>query len=457
MDFVLYYDTIYMISSYRGNNAHFLVLLLLVVFVSASTNWNSREEKVCDQSGIASLPYSGFKIERHFVFKGVKSPILNFVSFSHCDQGSLDYEKLILTGRETDIRWDTPICLFTPKERSYLVEESRMKGKQMISQIDKSRSDFQDAPNTHNAKELEDSSDNELFKRSTGIRKKIKEKFITLLENISFKIGFIDYRYDPLQNRVEDRKQISYQDLSIQDLESLKCYKLARRKKYSKREMLLYAPYTWVGGIFECEISQETKQKYLKYLKDSKDFIKPFQIKCNPKKSKPLFPLLASDITKQWIEKYGGVQFSRRIPYLYSPGQLDYRYGKPAQLLGLKSNKAGFEDYIDNGSVKKLFFDNWYEELEVNENYNYSSNDTDFITEAITKSSNLMNQYLTKNRKKLSNGPKNKELGDEATVLELLLTSQNNTEKYSFVEALQSLWDNLILSSEKFHDTDFSN
>ena len=431
-------------------------ILLCLFFTLARSTWYSSEHRICDPTGTSWIPYSGFKINRQYVVKDLKPPMLHFVSLSHCHQGELDYERLIRTGRETDIEWDKPICMFTSDKLKKLYN-TQTKDKSSDDKNDKNANIrlVTDVPQKPHSIDLSHLKPSRVQKRS-----KLKQGFNEFLRKISSKLRFIEYTDDSLVTNLQNLSPLSYKGFGAGDLDDLKCYKLARRKKYAKREMMIYAPYTWVGGIFECQVSQEAKEHYLKSLQDSRDFIKPFDFRCERNNSRPLFPLIADDVTNQWIEKERGLTFSQRIPYLYSPGLLDFRYGKPAKALGLKSDTIIFDDHSTHQkSQDALPYDKWTLELEVNEDYHYEANDIDLLTDAVTQSTNLIHHFLKSEHRyspwewdtpELIGPDQDSSLYLEQKFFSILGKMKDKKLGSKMVMHLQEHWDNLTLSTEQF-------
>lgn len=447
------------IDRYQTNGCEKMLLLLLLsiiclFLVFSEATWYSSEHRICDPTGSSWIAYSGFKINRQYVVKDLKPPMLHFVSLSHCNKGELDYERLTRTGRETDIEWNKPVCMLLSGELKNLYNSQTNED---IEKAAGTRLKLSEVP--HKPHSI-DFSNNLNHSNHSKRSSKIKQTFNEFLRKISSKLRFIEYTDDSLVTNLQDLNPVSYKDISLKDLDDLKCYKLARRKKYAKREMMIYAPYTWVGGIFECEVSKDAKSHYLSSLQDSRDFIKPFEFKCDRNNSRPLFPLIADDVTNQWIEKEKGLTFSQRIPYLYSPGLLDFRYGKPAKALGLKSDTIIFDDHsIHQKSIDALPYDKWTLELEVNEEYHYQSNDIDLVTETITQTTNMIHHFLKAQKKYLPwewdipdlIGPDQHSLIYlEQKFFSVLGKMKDKTLGSRMLSHLQEQWDNLTLSTEQF-------
>lgn len=425
-------------------------------------NLLSFEDKICQSTASPLVPYTGFKIHRQYVVKNLKPPMLHFVSLSHCTNGRVDYERLSRTGKETDIEWDKPVCLLFPTDE-------QMK-KQVNNTIISKLNNFDLTKVNEIINNPVDSAKYLIKNQKSKLRKKVKQSFNDFIRKISSKARFIEYTDDSLSTKLEDLTSFNYSNLNLSnELTNLKCFKLARRKKYALRKLMVYAPFSWVGGIFECEVPDEVKIEYLKNLKDSNNFLKNFNFKCNNTNSKPLLPLIADDLGSQWIEKEKGVAFSQRVPYLYTPSLLDFRYGKSIDSLSLKNeSKLSIENQFKKVGIP---LNNWFEEIEINEEYNYTNYDIGILSRTMTTSINFINDLLvsTKNDSILNNYDWNKpELFGLSSIetnklsidyleqkfLNLLpYTYKKNNVNSSFLKVLrntQNLWDNLKLTKEHF-------
>ncbi|CCH44984.1 putative secreted protein [Wickerhamomyces ciferrii] len=487
-------------------------IILFICFNCVESTWYFSEHRICDATGDSWLPFSGFRIHRKFMVKNLKPPMLHFVSLSHCNQGELNYERLIRTGRETDIEWDKPICFFREgngnddlnHDDGINLKESKSNNDQK-KKGDKKKSSLEDTltkgkhlksvnPSHSNIAKQKDKigllkskqvitidevskkphsiSKSNLFNHtaattsSSDLNKRDKDPhlhkqtFNALVRKISSKARFIEYKQDSLVTDLEDLEPISYQELSNKDLNNLKCFKLARRKKYAERQMMVYAPYTWVGGLFECNVNNDIKRQYIQSLKDSRDFIQPFDFKCDSKESTPLFPLIADDVTSQWIDKEKGASVSQRIPYLYTPGVLDVRYGKSAKSLGVKHGDNLFEGHdIIKKNHDSVSMDHWFKEVEINENYNYTKQDLQTLDSTTNSSSNLFDKFLQSDKKFLQPwewdskellGNDNEGIGYlEHKFLSVMGRIKDKLIVDDFLNNVQEHWDNVTLSAEK--------
>lgn len=91
----------------------------------------------------------------------------------------------------------------------------------------------------------------------------------------------------------------------------LRCFKAARRPQYASRGIDLYVPRTFVGGVFECPV--------VPGVRSTREF------RCDPRLAVPLYPLIADDVTQQWLALGHGGQASVRhsVPFFHTPGPVE--------------------------------------------------------------------------------------------------------------------------------------
>ncbi|CAI5758511.1 unnamed protein product [Candida verbasci] len=339
------------------------------------------------------MPFTGFKITRQYKITGYASPAsMHFITISHCNQGKVDYQKVLRVDSSSVINWDKPFCMLKPK-----LGENNLK-----------------------VNEEGDVDDDEFIGIFGFIMLKGKK-----LQNLLRKK--IDISLEQLSNGkwVEysgKNKQFKFEKFKLKDpLESLKyesknliCYKMARRKKYAKRKISFYIPQTFVGGLFECFLPLDIKQQILTDFVNSNDLIiQQFEFNCDPQLSRPIMPLIAEDSTVQWFENkllnFINPGIIQTIPYLSTASPWDLRFSI--------------------SETPDMFKDTWATKIEINENYNYNEADLHVITKAITYSANLLNKIispidinnLVKNYNKASNR--------ENPAIEQLVMNQYNLTK----------------------------
>lgn len=416
----------------------------------------SSQNKVCDFTEHSILPYSGFKLHRNYEVRCSAPPVLHYLSLSHCDQGSLEYERITRTGRETDIDWNQPACLVIPKEMRKRLDNKQKRRDRGFFNINKGRKFIKDKlanlPMIDNISKLPHSVKISLGKRSKSYG--CGQNWIKFLAQLSGRLGYAEY-YSPdvLNTSVDELTPINYNELNDDDSSNVVCYKFARRKRYAIRDTTLFAPLTWVGGIFQCDISDEDKLRFLNHLKDNNNL--PFSIKCEESNTFPVGPLIAERFDRQWRIREGLSKSTLRVPYLYTPGFLDFRFGTSGEVLGLKKSSLIYKDHISKTSTDDLNYNKWWEEINVNENYNYTKNDIDLISRTTKKTVSLIEEFIENVSSNLFNdwdlGIEINNNNSSITFLEQKLFHLFSKYKHpetvlEFTKKFQKNWDELRLS-----------
>ncbi|KAH3903487.1 uncharacterized protein SCODWIG_01085 [Saccharomycodes ludwigii] len=133
---------------------------------------------------------------------------------------------------------------------------------------------------------------------------------------------------------------------SLKNIDKFHCFKVARRKKYSYRDLNIFFPQQWVGGLFYCKQDTALKKLVLNnYLDDNLEMLSinnhdnsgtekdtdsgnDYKIMCNISIAKPVLPLIADNFRRYWTE-YDGLKknskhfidfkYVKIIPYLLTP------------------------------------------------------------------------------------------------------------------------------------------
>ncbi|CDO92103.1 unnamed protein product [Kluyveromyces dobzhanskii CBS 2104] len=200
------------------------------------------------------------------------------------------------------------------------------------------------------------------------------------------------------------------------DLNNLHCLKIARRKKYAVRPFDLFVPYTWVGGLFYCDIDSTAKQLISTSLRNDQVDTDDMKEVCSLSNSIPIQPLYASTYSDSWTEVVSKrlVPFvtllSKRktrtyVPYLHTPNlsmglgkfslssyssnvsmsQLPELNGKLSVgelLMGWFSKSKGDEDAV------------WFQEIEVSEKYHYNNEDSFKLSLATQKLKEMVAPFI---------------------------------------------------------------
>lgn len=347
----------------------FIFFILCVIPSIWSKLLYNHEHKVCNPKQLGPFfPFTGFKITRQYKISGYNLPVsMHFITISHCNHGQVDYQKVIRTDSSGNIDWDKPFCMLKPK----LGEMLTLPANDVIGDPE--------------ILENEDDGDECFFgifgfimykgkKMSRLLRKKLDIQFEKLTNG-----KWLEY--------TGKNKYYHHQDLMTKDPQSslqwesrnLVCYKMARRKKYAKRKIDFFMPYTFVGGLFECILPMDLKRQIFHQF-TSLDFIaQQLKIECDPNLSRPISPLIAEDSTTQWFEnKLHNVVnpgIIQTIPYLTTLTPLNLRFS--------------------TSETPDMFKDSWATKIDVNENYVYREADVHLISKAIALSADFLNKLIS--------------------------------------------------------------
>lgn len=415
-----------------------LVLLCWIICIKTiSATWYFKEAKVCNPKQEGFLPFTGFKIYRQYRLLGYKPQSMCSLTISHCDHGKLDYEKEIVTNNSVDIDWGRPFCVLKPllgsKEEPkktdsvYLLVQNKV----ILNStgIDKNQNGDQE-PLSHD---------------KSGLWNSLKDLIDEKLEKV-IKGSHVKYTSKKTKEHIKDIKKSDPQSSLEWESRNLVCYKMARRKKYAKRNILFYMPQTFVGGLFECPIPREKKKQIFQSF-TTKDFIKSFEFECDSSIAIPILPLIAEDTTKHWIETHISLfnpTLIQKIPYLTTASKLNLRFA--------------------SSDTPDMYSDKWASHIEVNEDYTYSAVDLNLISQAIALSTDYMHKnfnpmdiskyfnsvtmfkdyskakghFVLKFVQKMLRGVS----GSQKT--DVILSFNNSTESMQHLSKLQKIWDNLV-------------
>ena len=426
--------------------------LLYVIFLSIQlirASWYLKEPKICNPKQNGFFPFTGFKIYRQYKVEGYLPTSLHFLSITHCDHGKPDYEKQILTTSSIDIDWNKPFCILKPDSGNKL----RPKPSDKVYNL------YQNNNNISTEIILSNISvENHLEGTSVSLKSKISEvgkNLNNLLEasvdNILEKVingKHFQYTSKNTAKHVEDIRNSDPRSSLEWESRNLVCYKMARRKKYAKRNILFYIPYTFVGGLFECPIPGTRKKEIFNAFK-SGDFLKSFDFKCDDSLAKPVAPLVAQDSTKQWIEtKFNPLNpvLIQRIPYLSTASVFDIRF--------LTSD------------TPDMLQDTWASQIDVNEEYTYSELELNIISQAIALSADYFHRtfrpfdlsgvFHDLVLLRSSDGVQNSHVAIRTFIINvfkklsldqkinILFSSRKAEESMLHLHKLQRAWDNLV-------------
>jgi hypothetical protein len=426
-----------------------LVVIALSVLLTGALSLSQEVLHICEVTGEKSwIPYTGLKIQRDFIVKDRSPPLLKFVTMSHCQRGDVDTERVTRTEPETDVDWGKPVCFLDQKK---IVDDkvSQLKNWRTFNRF--RNLTFGDLPKLPHARNILAKPPQILQPRA------MRDGHENSLRKIP-----IDNSQNSLATELEDLNVISSKDITQDDLVDLRCYKMARRKKYSQRKMTMYAPQTWVGGLFECQVSDEDKARYLASLKRSDEFPKPLEIKCESSSARPVLPLIADDSSSPHFEVDSGVLTQLRIPYLFTLDPLDQRYKMPAKMLGFKTSHHIDKEFVNHHESSELLpYDTWFKEIDVNENYNFLPEDRESLSQIIEQSTALLAEFLELNSQinewdwdqgSLFGTDEVQGLGYmELKAWYIFSKTKEREVGLQLLKAIQQPWDNLQLSSETFY------
>ncbi|EGW31490.1 uncharacterized protein SPAPADRAFT_154714 [Spathaspora passalidarum NRRL Y-27907] len=342
-----------------------LISFCLLILVGP---WHVSSHRTCHPGrNNHGVPFTGFKITRQYKVTGGILPVsMHFLTLSHCDHGRVDYQNTIRTDWSGYVDWERPFCMLKPKLGEMLTlpvhDTVSERGRQMQDNIELDT--YSDIPGFFNVK---------MRKLRNLLRKKVDINMEKLTNG-----KFVEYSGKNKFFHHEDLLSSDPQSSLEWESRNLVCYKMARRKKYAKRHISFYVPYTFVGGLFECFIPPQIKREiFQKYT--SADLIQQFDFKCDPQLSRPISPLIAEDSTKRWVENklYNLLNpgIIQTIPYLTTSTPMDLRFSSL--------------------ETSDMYRDTWATKIDVNEDYVYREADLHIISQAVAKSADLLNKIIS--------------------------------------------------------------
>ncbi|SCU98978.1 LAFA_0G21198g1_1 [Lachancea sp. 'fantastica'] len=125
--------------------------------------------------------------------------------------------------------------------------------------------------------------------------------------------------------------QLSQKQRATDDLDNFHCFKIARREKYSHRNLSIHMPHKWIGGLFYCDLDNEAKKTVLDGMSDNLESqnLKNLAI-CKTSNSIPLEPLISDSYLKHWTEvspkskvpilrRISRTHMRKTVPFLHTP------------------------------------------------------------------------------------------------------------------------------------------
>lgn len=267
------------------------------------------------------------------------------------------------------------------------------------------------------------------------------------------------------------------------DLSRFHCLKMARRKEYALRPFDLFIPYSWVGGLFYCDIEDKDKRLIISGFSNETNNFDYANI-CTLKNAYPIQPLFAAGYKDSWTESTARKiipmisllskrNSKRYIPFLQTPS------------LNLKASNDSFNSLYFNISLslntmvstgfklpkyyellkwfksrKKTDQSLWFEEIEVSENYNYDSQDKFVLNTAERKLKDILSPLIQDTDKVMEFwGFSFKSLGKSKHIRHLVeqtfgitdkLPALNITSVFDKSSSFLTYWENLRVSKEAF-------
>lgn len=427
--------------------------LLYIVFLSIEiirASWYFKEPKICNPKQNGLYPFTGFKIYRQYKIEGYLPTSLHFLSITHCDHGKPDYEKQVLTTSSIDIDWNKPFCILKPDFGDRLLPKPTDKVYNLYQNNNNISENNIILGNMSAEKPLEGASVS-LKSKISEVGKHLNNLLETSVDNILEKVingKHVQYTSKKAAEHVEDIRNSDPRSSLEWESRNLVCYKMARRKKYAKRNILFYIPYTFVGGLFECPIP-DNRKKEIFHAFQSGDFLKNFDFKCDHSLAKPVAPLVAQDSTKQWIDtKFNPLNpvLIQRIPYLSTASVFDIRFS--------------------TSDTPDMLQDTWASQIDVNEEYSYTGLELNVISQAIALSADYFHRtfrpldlsgvFHDLVLLRSSNGMQNSHVAIRTFILStfkklsldqkinILLSSRKAEESMLHLHKLQRTWDNLV-------------
>ncbi|KAI5959588.1 uncharacterized protein KGF55_005232 [Candida pseudojiufengensis] len=365
---------------------------LYLITSTIATKLLQTPNKICNPNPKSIIPFTGFKIFRQYKISGYKNPMsMHFLTLAHCNHGQIDYQKVIRTTKSSEVDWSIPICLLKPKLGEKLITLNSF--------------------NIDDPEPISDQLNLELLSyvnnKSIKLKKLLRKKIDLVLEKLtngkwieysgkSKSETFENFKTNNNNNNNQQHINFNINNLqnSFKNLEdsNLICYKLARRKKYAKRKISFFMPYTFVGGIFECLVSSDIKNQMFQNILNEEDnnlqnlnsifliqsLTSSSSFKCDPILSRPISPLIAEDSTNQWFTNnlfnFLNPYILQNIPYLSTTTPINLRFSM-------------YE-------TSDMFKDTWATKIEINENYLFDEADLHFLTKFINYFTNFLNKLI---------------------------------------------------------------
>lgn len=213
-----------------------------------------------------------------------------------------------------------------------------------------------------------------------------------------------------IANRVLGKKPQKAQ-LSIEEAtKNMTCYKMSRRLQFAKSNTLFFIPYTFVGVLYECNITSTQKASYLN------DY--PFAKSPNCDDAIPVKPIVAEDASKSFFDWTSSpLSIFQTIPYLKTASPLDPRFTSKTNI--------------------------WAKDIRLNEDYQFTEIQMQRFSVASSKVANHIRKItkapLTSLERWFSRKKDQSKLDNEAKFA-YFLSQQNASTTMRHLKTIQSLW-----------------
>lgn len=319
------------------------------------------------------VPFTGFKIHRQYKISGLKMPATQqFITLYHCNRGEVDYEKPVKQKSINEVQWDQPFCLLKPRLGSYLPDLPEDTVQSLVPSNKTSNKSPTDVGNSSTLNSNSQMRTTWLLKFSTSLKNFLRYKYDKILEKLTSQKGPLVYTGKLRDEHIKDIENSTLQASLEWESRNLVCYKLARRRKYCKRDISFYIPQTFVGALFECPLSPKQKQRFFQEFSAS-DTINTFKFSCDPQLAKPIAPLIADYAINQWWDTKLNIfspKVVHNIPYLSTANPLNMRFSLT--------------------ETPDMHQDTWATRIRVNEDYDFSELDLHLVSQAMAKSADYI-------------------------------------------------------------------
>lgn len=352
-------------------------------------------------------------MSRVYQVSGLHEPTtMNFISITHCNEGTVDFAKTIPISSLVDIDWNRPFCMLKPTLGDrYPYKDNDRVGREKVSDANTDEhhntdsnkfvdysiadSDIVDCSNPDSKTAVEYSntyidiptsstvpssvspSTSTFLSRTTDLLKKLIYYHFDKKMESTTRGHFVEYTgRTKLKHLLDIQSADPHRALSWES-RNLVCYKMARRRKYARSNLTFFVPNTFVGALFECPVPQEIRAQVIQNL-DTSDFLKLLDFRCDPSIARPVLALIADVPLNTWSKIHLSHRFrpsiSITVPYMSTRLPLDLRFR--------------------NNETPDMFAHTWAARIDVNEDYDYSTPDLDFISQALALSSNYVNHLV---------------------------------------------------------------